>query len=94
MSSRYSGWELPRDGIARNKAQPAVSPGIFNDRFRCESIQLRAGAGAGLFFSFFGERPASGAARLQMRSLRLDCFCCANNQKALTNDREQALGRI
>jgi hypothetical protein len=56
MSSRYSSWELRRYGIGRNERSSQFR-WIFNDRFRCERIQLSAGADAGLFFSFLEGLP-------------------------------------
>jgi hypothetical protein len=57
MSSRSSSWELRRYGIARNERSSQFR-WIFNDRVRCEYIQLSAGADVRLFFSFLSERRA------------------------------------
>src|ERR1700722_11215783 len=57
MSSHTSSRELRRYCIAR-KERSSQFLWIFNDRFRCEQIQLSAGADAGFFCSFLGERRA------------------------------------
>src|ERR1700722_14892216 len=83
MRSHTSSRELRRYCIAR-KERSSQFLWIFNDRFRCEQIQLSDGADAGLFCSFLGERRAEIRPTSDVVLAASIGFCCVNNQKALT----------